>query len=125
MLKICGVFLLAASAAMILAETKEKYAKLLCICAGILAAFAALALLVPMIGTLQELMAESTAGPYFSIMLRALGIGLITEFTALTVKEMGQATLAGHVELIGKLFILTQLLPLFETLLTFAKGLLQ
>ena len=122
MLKICGVFLLAASAAMILAETKEKYAKLLCICAGILAAFAALA---PMISTLQELTAESTAGPYFSIMLRALGIGLITEFTALTVKEMGQATLAGHVELIGKLFILTQLLPLFETLLTFAKGLLQ
>ena len=96
-----------------------------CICAGILAAFAALALLVPMISTLQELTAESTAGPYFSIMLRALGIGLITEFTALTVKEMGQATLAGHVELIGKLFILTQLLPLFETLLTFAKGLLQ
>ena len=63
MLKICGVFLLAASAAMILAETKEKYAKLLCICAGILAAFAALALLVPMISTLQELTAESTAGP--------------------------------------------------------------
>ena len=125
MLKVCGAFLLAACAAMILSETKEKYAKLLCVCAGVLSALAALALLIPMIQTLSQLTAQTQVSPYFSIMLRALGIGLITQFTALTVREMGQATLSGHVELIGKLLILTQLLPLLQTLLSYARGLLQ
>ena len=57
--------------------------------------------------------------------LRALGIALICELTALFCRDLGENTLAEGVQLFGKLEILILSLPLLDKVLEMAKELLQ
>lgn len=55
---------------------------------------------------------------YGALMLKALGIGLIVRITGDLCRGMGEETLAGALELAGKLEILFLCLPLMSELLT-------
>ena len=121
LVKLCGTVLLAAAAAMLLGRARENYGRLVVLCCSILCLGAAAALLYPMISSFRQLARQSGVETYFTIMLRALGLGLLTQITVLCAREMGQATLAQSAELLGKLVILAQCLPLLEQLLSFAR----
>lgn len=86
---------------------------------------AALALYAPVLTRVQELMTDTGGGELVEPILRALGIALICELTAIFCRDLGEHTVAQGVQLFGKLEILVLWLPLVDKVLEMAKELLQ
>ena len=61
---------------------------------------------------------------YAKILLKAVGICFICQFSSDICKDSGQSALAGKVELAGKILILISALPLIEKILETANSLL-
>ena len=71
---------------------------------------------------LRELSAIFDAGgfsEYIELILKALGVAILTHFAATVCRDCGEAGLAGAVELSGKLEILLLSLPMIERLLRY------
>jgi stage III sporulation protein AD len=74
---------------------------------------------------LEELYSRLSSGTaYFPIILKSLGIAYITEFTSAICKDAGEKSIAGKVELAGKIAIFFVALPVFTSLLDLLNGLL-
>ncbi|MBS5931654.1 stage III sporulation protein AD [Anaerosporobacter mobilis DSM 15930] len=54
---------------------------------------------------------------YFNILFRIIGITYISEFASSLCKDAGHAAIAGQIELVGKLSILTVSMPILLALL--------
>lgn len=54
---------------------------------------------------------------YITILLKAIGICFLTEFSCDCCKDAGQNALANNVSIVGKLMVLVLALPLFEDIL--------
>lgn len=54
---------------------------------------------------------------YFPVILKALGIAYVTEFTSAICQDAGEKSIAGKVELAGKIAIFFVALPVFTSLL--------
>lgn len=54
---------------------------------------------------------------YFNILFRIIGITYISEFASSLCKDAGHASIAGQIELVGKLSILTVSMPILLALL--------
>lgn len=54
---------------------------------------------------------------HLEILVKAVGIGLITEFTALLCADLGREALAKILQFLGSCVILWQSIPIFETIL--------
>ena len=55
--------------------------------------------------------------PHLEVLIKAVGIGLITELTALLCADMGKAGLAKILQFLGSCVILWQSIPAFEAIL--------
>ncbi len=89
--------------------------------------FCALALLVyalsryrEPLSLLSELAASGGLSDALSAILRMLGVGLLTSFTADLCRDLGEGTLASRVELCGRVEILLLCLPFLSELLSLA-----
>ena len=122
---ISGIALLAAMLILILRELRPAFVAPVRLGAAILVIGAALALYAPVLSRIQTLFSQTGAGEYMDVVLRALGIALICELTALFCRDLGEITLAQGVQLFGKLEILVLSLPLLDKVLEMAKELLQ
>lgn len=73
-----------------------------------------------------ESMLEGTGieSAYILLLTKVLGISVITQFAADTCRDSGENTIAGKVELAGKLIVLAMCLPLAKTLLQLSTGLI-
>lgn len=67
--------------------------------------------------------AESTA-EYIKLMMKVLGITLISQFTADMCRDAGESTLANQTETAAKIIVVFMVLPLFEAVLNIITGLL-
>lgn len=54
---------------------------------------------------------------YFPVILKTLGIAYVTEFTSAICQDAGEKSIAGKVELAGKIAIFFSALPVFTSLL--------
>lgn len=115
---ILGVCIIAAILAVILRENKFEYAIILSLVAG---AVIFLSLLDGMLNSFFEIRnIISKIGidsSYFIIAFKALGICIITGFTADLCRDFGQTALAGRAELAGRCAIFLISLPLISSLL--------
>ncbi len=68
--------------------------------------------------------AESTA-EYIKLMMKVLGITLISQFTADMCRDAGENTLANQTETAAKIIVILMILPLFEAVLNIITGLLE
>ena len=59
----------------------------------------------------------------YTVLMKALGIGVICQFTAELCRDAGESVLASRVEFFGKIEILLLSIPLLQKLLAFAKEL--
>ena len=59
----------------------------------------------------------------YTVLMKALGIGVVCQFTAELCRDAGEAVLASRVEFFGKIEILLLSVPLLQKLLAFAGGL--
>ena len=66
-----------------------------------------------------------SAASYIKLMLKVLGIVLITQFIADLCRDSGENALAGQTETAAKIIVITMILPLFESVVGIISGLLQ
>lgn len=94
--------------------------------AGIATLGALLGTVLPLLQRVQAL-AESADIPaaYINVLLKGLGICLLTQLAADTCRDAGEAALANKAELAGKVLLLTVALPLFEEVVTLALSLVK
>lgn len=118
LIQILGICLIAAILAVILRENKYEYAIILSLVAG---SGILISILSGMLDSLFEIRSIiSGAGidsSYFLAAFKALGICIITGFTADLCRDFGQTALAGKAELAGRCAIFLISLPLLSSLL--------
>ncbi len=66
-----------------------------------------------------------TAASYIKLMMKVLGIVLITQFVADMCRDCGENALAGQTETAAKVIVISMILPLFETVIKIVTGLLE
>ena len=93
-LSLSGIALLAAMLILILRELRPAFAPPVRLGASVIIIGAALLLYAPVIARIRTLFGETGAGEYMDTVLRALGIALICELTALFCRDLGENTLA-------------------------------
>ena len=92
---------------------------------GILILLALLPLLNGVMEDTVVLFDGSEIGRYADVMLRALGVALLTRICTDVCKDTGQSAVAGGVELAGKLVILMLCLPMIREIIGYAAQILQ
>ena len=76
------------------------------------------------VSAIQQTAADSGVSLEVEMLLKALGIAAVTQITSDICREAGEGTVAGQVELVGKLEIVLLSLPLAAQLLMLARELL-
>lgn len=126
MIKIAGFILISLVLIIILKQTKREFALILTIgCAVIL--FITVA--EDFFSIAQRIFNLSSGidnlDAYVSLMLRILGISLISQFIVDLCRDSGENALASQTEIASKIIILVMTLPLFETVVNIITGLLK
>lgn len=120
-----GIALVAMILCVLLKGYRPEYSVFLSLAAGIIILLMALDALIPMMGTLFQLIELSGQGKEaFSILLKSLGVCFITQLAADACRDAGEGAIASKVELAGKVVILLLAMPLFEQIITVATSLM-
>ena len=123
-LKICMLAVLGVCAALTLKQWKSDLLPLLRVGMVLLFGFAALTAVTPALTYLTHLGETAGVTPYAEVLLRALGIALLTQYAAEICRECGEGAAASGVEMTGKIEILLLALPLIDEILSLASNLL-
>ena len=120
---------ISAIVAVILSITIKKHnaeiSTMLSVGAGIIIFIVILSVISPVIEQIKELGRVANIGnDYTNILIKALGICFICQFTSDACKDASQTALASKVELAGKLMIVTLALPMMKEILTIAISLI-
>mgnify|MGYP005767566651 FL=1 len=118
MIKIAAVGVAAVLLAMQFREVKPQYGMYVVFGAGLLVffyAFSNLEGIVEAIGQFREYV--QIEGEYVEILLKMLGISYVSEFGASLCKDSGYSSLAGQIELFGRLSIILVSMPVVLSLL--------
>ena len=124
--KVCGIALLSAVLLSILKRFGNESAVLLKITAGVVAAALCFASLSPIIDFIRELSGiggEDTA-MWAEFMLRVLSVAVITHICSAVCKDCGETSLAGYIEIGGKVEIIILSLPYVREIIDTSVGLL-
>lgn len=117
-IKIAAVGVAAVLFAMQLREMKPQYGMYVVFGAGILIFFYAFSKLEGIVEAVEKLREYVTIEEaYIEILFKMLGITYVSEFAASLCKDSGYSSLAGQIELFGKLSILLISMPVVLSLL--------
>ena len=120
----CALGVVSAAAALLLRRTNPQISLLISVAAGVMIL---LGVTREIVLSAEEVSAILTAGGIGSdnimILLKALGISFVTEFTCDTVTEAGMISLSSNLSLAGKVLILVTALPLLRDILGIISGL--
>lgn len=76
------------------------------------------------IGYYYDLCRDSGYGEYFSVMLKGLGVALLTQMGSELCRDSGEELLASRIEFAGKIEILLISLPLVKSLIALSRNIL-
>ena len=123
-LAFCAAAIVSAVLALLLRRQNPQVSLLVSIGAGIVIL---LTVIREMVLTADEIQSILTAGgvsaDHIMILLKALGICYITEFTCDTVTEAGLLSLSTNIAFVGKILVLFTALPLFRDILSVVSSL--
>lgn len=123
--KIIGVAFLTAITGIVLKATKPELAFAVTVTGSIVCLLFLLDLLQNSLGVLSSVVSiTGMENGLVRILLKIVGVGYLTEFSAGVLNDFGNATIADKVTLGGKLAIVILSLPIIESLLTLMKGFL-
>ncbi|MGN0172789.1 MAG: SpoIIIAC/SpoIIIAD family protein [Acutalibacteraceae bacterium] len=112
---VLGVTVAAAFLAMLLRQKNPEQASAVTLIGGAVMFAAAIGVGVPAFSRIGELLqAVSIGKSYSGVLLKALGICLLTQTASDVCRDAGETALAGKAELAGKVLLLLCGLPLFE-----------
>lgn len=110
-----GVAVVTAILAVTLRHTQPTVAVVLTLLAGVMLFLAALSAATSPLERIMALLGRfEEAVPFADVLLKALGICLLTQMTADICRDAGETALAGKAELAGKVMLLVCGMPLFE-----------
>ncbi len=125
MIKIALIGLMASLAALQFKGKKPEYGMYITIVACLLIFAWGVTQLKSIISIMERLQSYISISPsYLSILLKMIGITYIAEFSANLCKDAGHAAVAGQIELVGKLTILSMSMPIIVSLLDTVKDFL-
>ena len=125
-LRMMGICLLAGAMVMLLRQMQPAAAGLLCAALGVMVLSVALPQLAAYVGSIREfLLSLGLEGEYYQVMLKAMGIVLVTQLCAQVCLDMDASSVAQRAELCGRLALLGVALPVFLSLARMAVGVLQ
>lgn len=116
-LKICGIAVLGLVAVVLLRGMRAEYAVFAGIITGILLLFAVLAEFSSVMALVEDMTEKTGFSLYFEVILKAMGLGLLSEVTADICRDNGAAAIASKVEFGGKMAILSLSLPILRKLI--------
>ncbi len=118
-----GIGLTGAFCAVMLKQYKSEYAMLVSLATGLIILLLVLSRAEPVFEAINGYMGKfgSTGG---LLLLKALGICIVTQLATDTCKDMGESATAAKLELAGKVLIIVLILPLLNELLSIATGLI-
>lgn len=122
---IVGIAIIAAILGVMLKRYHQEYSIILSISAGVIILFEIIANISPAIRQINTLLSTTglSAG-YAAILFKSLGICFLTQFAADSCRDAEESALASKVELAGKISIVILSLPLFESIVNTAVGLI-
>ncbi len=123
-LKLCMLAVTGVSAAMVIKQWKTDFLPLLRLALALLFALAAVHTASPLVAYLGGLARWEGVGGYAEILIKALGIAVLSQCCAELCRECGENAAATGVELTGKVEILLLCLPLINEILSVAEKLL-
>lgn len=125
MIQIIGVAFVTAVAAIVLKTTKPELAFAVTVTGVIVILTFVIELLEGTVSVLSEIASiTGVENGLIKILLKIVGIGYLTEFSAGVLQDFGSSAVADKVVLGGKLTILVVSLPIFQAVLTLVKGFL-
>ncbi|HEX7056271.1 MAG TPA: stage III sporulation protein AD [Bacilli bacterium] len=116
--QIVGLGLIAAVLALIVKEQKPLFAFFISVFTGIVILVLLIASIREIIGVLQDLAAKSNVNMIFvKTILKIIGVAYIAEFGAQIVRDAGQDSIAGKIELAGKILIMVMAIPIITVII--------
>ena len=113
--KLCGAAILCAVAAFVLRHIKKEFEVPLTLAGSIFLIVAAFGMGKPIFDYISDLMASTIVGEATGILIRVIGIAVITRVSADICREMGAANVASSLEMVAKFEIILLSLPLVSS----------
>ena len=76
-------------------------------------------------GEIRDCLLYTSSMEYLSVLIKAIGVCYLTQFSADSCRDAGESSLAGKVELAGKIAILISALPLLDSVISLAVNLIE
>jgi len=125
-LRLMGFCLLAGSMVMLLKQMQPQAAGLLSAAFGVLVVSALLSRIAGFIETVRSfLQSLNLDAQYFKIMLKAMGIVLVTQMAVQACEDMDAPSVARRAEFVGRLALLSVAVPVFMELTQMAVDVLR
>ncbi len=120
----CGLAVLGLSVTVILRSLRPDFAAFAGLVTVLILFGISLSSLSNVIESITSLSAQTGFSVYTTVILKTLGIGIISQITADICRECGAAAIAAKVEFAAKILILGLCLPILELLLEYIEGFL-
>ena len=126
MLRLAGVSLSVLFCALILKDRNRTYAVLLSVAGSVMLLAIIVGELSGLASKLRELTSFSDSSEaYLKLMLKALGITILTQIVSDICRDNGENALASMTEAASKIAVISMLFPLFDTIIDIVGGLLK
>ncbi len=122
--QIFGVGLLAAVATVVVKQMRADLAITVRLAGSVVLLGAVVAMSVPVYSYLSALLSRTVPQQYAEVLIKALGVALLTHLGAEICRDCGESSIASGVELAGKCEILLLSLPLISSILDTAADIL-
>ena len=123
-LKFCMLAVVGLCAATVIKHWTGEWLPLLRVGLAVLFGIAAIGAAAPLVRYLEELLEVHGLSDYATVLLKALGIAVLTQSCADICRECGETSAASGVELAGRVELLLLALPLMGEVLEAARQLL-
>ena len=118
---ICSSSIGAVLLILIIRQFKNDIALPVSVCITLALSLLSVALIRPICEYVEEISGSIEYGEYIGVMMKSLGIALVTSASADICRDCGEGAIASKVELLGKCAIMLIALPIIRSLLSLAK----
>ena len=123
--KIIAIGIITTIAVLILKQTKPEIAVLVGLAGSLLIFFELIDMISSIFVVFNNIVDKTgVSGDLFGVLLKIIGVGYLTEFSASICADSGNSSIADKIMLGGKVVILVLALPIFTSILDIILGLL-
>ena len=124
-IKICGVALIGLAATAVMRGMKNDWGGFVGIATGIVLLFFAVGAMYPVLGFIEKITENSAFSVYVETVVKAMGIAVVAESAADICRDFGESAIGARLEFAAKGLIILLSMPVIESLLSLAFGVME